>query len=274
MLHALLAGLALAATGPRLETSLTVGAGWDSNLNHAGADATRVDAGFGFVGAGAGASLDVGKSTSLFAGLRLDVERYLETGGRSSLSDLGSTAAAVETALVRDLGARVALVLAPSAFRTWTGDPSRDTTGFAGRITLRVKPLARVALRAFYAHVERRAEDPVFSSYPDRVGGSAEWNPRGRTYLSLGWAAEWGEEVFYREVASGGLPGMGGRMVGTFGGTEAYRAATLGQSVSAAVETGLGRKAHLFARWDWRKVTSDEPGFEGHAVTAGLGLRP
>jgi len=267
-LAALLA-LALAATGPRLEGSLAAGAGYDSNLNHAASIGQSVDAAFGFVRASGGASLELGGSTSIFGGLRADLERY------SGVSDLGSTAASLEAALVQDLGWRVALVLAPSALRTWTGDPGRDATGIAGRLTLRAKPTRYVALRAFYAYSEQSAEDPTFSSKAHRAGASAEWNPRGRTYLSVGYAAVIGDEVFYRAVASGGTPGMGGRMVDTFGrNEEAFRADAFAQSVTAALEVGLGAKAHLFASYEFRRVTSDEPAFVVHATTVGVGIRP
>lgn len=262
--------LALAAAGPRLEVSLAAGAGHDSNLNHAASGAARVDSAFGFVGAGAGGSIDLGGSTSAYAGLRLDLERYPD------VVDLGSTSLAVEGALVQELGWRVALILAPSASRAWTGDPERDAVGFAGRLTLRVKPVSAVALRAFLSYAERSAVEPVFSSYPWRAGAAAEWNPRGRTWVSIAYAEERGDEVFYRPTTSGGGGGgMGGRRVDTFGGAEeAYRAAALTRSVSAALEAGLGAKAHLFARYELRRVTSDEPDFTVHVTTVGVGLRP
>lgn len=265
--------LALAATGPRLEGSVAAGAGYDSNLNHAAAGNAAsgvrpVDAAFAFAGAGAGVSLDLGGSTSLFGGLRLDAERYAD------VADLGTTSGGVEAALVQELGSRVALVVAPSATKTWTGDPARDAAGLAARLTLRVKPLRDVALRAFAGWAERDAADPVFSSRSVRLGGSLEWSPAARTFLSAGYSETRGEEVFYRPVAGGASgPGMG-RRVDTFGSSEeAYRADALSRSVSAALEVGLGGKVHLFGSWAFRRVTSDEPTFEAHVVTAGLGAR-
>jgi len=270
-LSALLA-LALVAAAPRLEASVAAGAGYDSNLNHAAAGSGEIDASFGFVGAAGGVSLDLGPTTSVFAGLRLDGERYLDTGRDAGLSDLGTTSAALEAALVQDLGRRAALILAPSAFRTWTGDPARDATGFSARLTLRWKPVRHVALRAFYSYAERAASDPVFSSRPHRLGGSAEWNPHARTYLSVGYFEEYGDEVYYRSGSSGGMFGPG-RMVTTFGGVEAERARATTRAVAAALETGIGERAHLFARYELRRVTGDEPTFVVHAVTAGIGAR-
>lgn len=272
MTYAVLA-LALAATGPRLEGSVAAGAGYDSNLNHAAAGAAvsgagPVDAAFAFAGAGAGVSLDLGRSTSIFGGLRLDAERYAD------VAELGSTVTGVEAALVQELGSRVALVAAPSAAKTWTGDPARDTVALAARLTLRVKPLRDVALRAFVGWADRDAADPVFSSRSTRLGGSLEWSPAGGTFLSAGYSETRGEEVFYRPVEGGTSgPGMG-RHVDTFGrNEEAYSAEALSRSVSAALEVGLGGRVHLFGSWVFRRVTGDEPTFEAHVVSAGLGVR-
>lgn len=268
-----LLALVLAATAPRVEASLAAGAGWDSNLNHAAASSGPIDGSLWFLDAAAGASIGLGGSTSAHAGARLDLERYLDAGRSEGLSDLGTTTVALEGALVQGLGGRLALILAPSVFRAWTGDPAREATGFSARIVLRVKPARHVALRAFYAYAEHRAADPVFSSYPHRIGGSAEWSPRDRVFLSVGYAEERGEEVYYRPVSSGGGPGMGWRRVGTFGGAEALRADATSRAASAAVEMGLGEIAHLFARYEIRRVTGEEPAFVAHAATLGIGFR-
>jgi len=263
-----LAALVLAAAGPRLETSVAVGAGYDSNLNHAGSGRDAVGGEFTAVRASGGASVELGEATSLYGGLRLDVEQY------PGVSDLSTGTAGVEAALVRDLGGSWALVLAPSAGKSWAGDPTRDATVLAAQATLRVKPLRDLALRAFYGHTTRVAADPVFSSERDRVGASVEWRTLARTYLSVAYAAERGPEVLYAPSGGGGFPGMGGPMVSAFGRNEqAYRVDAVSQSVTPALEVGLGAAFHLLGSYEVRLVRTDAADFVAHSAFVGLGLR-
>lgn len=267
-----LAAILLAAAGPRLEASLLAGGGYDSNLNHADRRALAVGAGFLALRATGGLALD-GEATGLYAGLRLDAEQFPE------LQDLTTGAVGVEASLVRELGDAVAVVVAPSAFRSWSGDDARDVTGVGGRVTLRVKPIRALALRAFYGHARRFAADPVYSAERDRVGASVEWRAARELHLALGYSAERGHEVFYRPVAAvafGGDGGghMGGHTVTSFGGTEeAYRALAVGHAFGPSVELGLGGGLHLQASYEVRLVESDAGDFATHGVFAGVGVR-
>jgi hypothetical protein len=265
-----LAALLLAAGDVRLETSLAAGGGYESNLNHAALGADAVGAGFLSLRGAAGLSLDQGERTGLYAGLRLDRDDY------PSLSDLSTTTAGVEASLVRELGDRWAVALAPGASYAWSGDRSRDVAELGGRVTLRVKPVPSLALRAFYGYARGEAEDPVFSSERNRVGASVEWRVAARTYLSLGWAAERGDEVYYRPVAATSqvMRRMGQGPVSSFGDAmEAYSAQADVQTLSPSLEVGLGRAVHLRATYDWRVVRGDAGDFESHAVFGGLVLQ-
>jgi hypothetical protein len=263
--------LAAAAAGPRLEASLLAGGGYDSNLNHEDQRARAVGAGFLALRATGGLALD-GEATGLYAGLRLDAEQYPE------LQDLTTGVAGVEASLVRELGDFVAVVVAPSAFRSWSGDDARDVTGVGGRVTLRVKPSRALALRAFYGHARRFAADPVYSAERDRVGASVEWRAARELHLALGYAAERGHEVFYRPVlvASGGdgMWRMGEHTVTSFGETEeAYRALAVGHAFGPSVEIGLGGGLHLQASYELRLVESDAGDFVTQTFFTGLGVR-
>ncbi len=119
---AALAALALAAGDPGFEASVSAAAGWDSNLSHSSSTSLAVGAGYGAVRAGGGASLDLGETTSLYAGLRLEGETY------PALADLSTASAGVEAALTLDLSEAVALVLAPSAAGSWSGDAARNAS--------------------------------------------------------------------------------------------------------------------------------------------------
>jgi hypothetical protein len=271
LLAAALAALALAA-GPQLEGSVAAGAGYDSNLNHEPSHSMAAGGGYAAATGAAGASLDLGDTTSLYAGLRLDGDLY------PAYSDLSTGAVGAEAALLQEISRSVALVLAPMVGGSWSGDPARDSFLLAARLTLRVRPVEDLALRAFYGHTHRDASDPAFSYDRDALGASAEWRVGSRTYLSLGYTAEVGQEVFYRDVTSGGggMGGMGGmgHVMGTFGRLqEAYSAEATSHSIAPALEVGLGGDVYLEARYVWRMVLSSAGDYQDQSAYAGLGWR-
>jgi hypothetical protein len=270
-----LAALVLAAGDLRLETSLAAGGGWESNLNHAAPAEESVGAAFLSLRGTGGLALDVGPRTGLYAGLRLEHEAF------GDVPDLSTTAVGAELSFVRELGERWAVVLSPSASYAWAGlgvedrDPGRDAWAFGGRATLRVKPVPRLALRAFYGYVRTEAVDAVFSSERNRVGGSAEWRVAGRTFLGVGYAHEEGAEVYYRPLETAVVVRrMGPRPVSSFGDAEeAYSGAATARSVSPSLEIGLAPALHLRASYEFRWVTGEGPYFESHAVFGGLVLQ-
>jgi hypothetical protein len=263
-----LAALVLLASDPRLEVSVATGGGYETNLNHADEAALEEGAAFVALRASGGVALDLGETAGLYAGLRLDGEQYPE------LSDLTTGSLGVEASLVRELGARWAVVLAPLVFHTWSGDGARDVSGVGGQLTLRVKPVRAVALRAFYGYTSREAADPVFSSERHRVGASLEWRALERVYLSVGYATERGDEVYYRPAPDGGMGRMGTRTVSSFGELqEAYSELAVAQAVTSSIEVGLGGTLHLRASHELRLVRGDAGDFSTQAVFAGVGVR-
>ncbi|HYQ80933.1 MAG TPA: hypothetical protein VEP68_05495 [Anaeromyxobacteraceae bacterium] len=268
---AALAALTLAAT-PQLEGSVAAGAGYDANLNHEPAHSLAAGGGYAAAGGAVGASLFLGDTTNLYGGLRLDGEIY------PMYSDLSTGSVGLEAALLQEISGSVALVLAPTVGWSWSGDPARDATLLAARLTLRVRPVEALALRAFYGHTHRDASDPAFSYDRDALGASAEWRAARRTYLSLGYVFEIGQEVFYRDVAGGGggMGGMGGMGHGmsTFGRPqEAYSAEARSHSIPVALEVGLGGDLYLEARYAWRLVQSSAGDYQDQSAYAGLGWR-
>jgi hypothetical protein len=267
-----LAALLLAAAGPRLEASLLAGGGYDTNLTHEDQRARAIGAGFLALRATGGLALDR-EATGLYAGLLLDAEQYPD------LQDLTTGSAGVEASLVRELGDFVAVVIAPSAFRSWSGDSARDATGIGGRVTLRVKPVRALALRAFYGHARRFAEERVYSAERDRIGASVEWRAAPELRLALGYAVDRGHEVFYEplsSVESGGdhMGGMGGHTVTSYGETlVAYREVAIGHAFGPSVEIGFGDGLHLQASYELRLVESGVGDFVTQTVFAGVGVR-
>jgi hypothetical protein len=234
----------------RPEAAVSAGGGYDSNLTNADPSAPAIGSSFAALRASGGASIDVASSTNLYAGLRLDDEEYPQYG------DLTTRTVGIEASLVQLLGDRAALVVTPWASRSWAGDPRRDATTLAAQLTLRVKPVPAVALRGFYAHGSRTADDPVFSSVRDRVGVSAEWRALRRTYLSLAAWVERGDEVFYRTA-----PGAGGARAGKaprpFGAAlDAYSAPATLRGIGPAVEVGIDRTFYLLASYEVRVISS------------------
>ncbi len=268
---AALAALTL-ATSPQLEGSVAAGAGYDSNLNHEPSHSVAATGGYAAATGAAGPSWDLGANTNLYAGLRLDGQLY------PAYSDLSTGTVGVEAALLQDLSRSVALVLSPFVGGSWSGDPARDSFLLAARLTLRVRPVEDLALRAFYGHSHRDASDPAFSYDRDALGASAEWRVASRTYLSLGYTAEVGEEVFYQDVSGGGggMGGMGGmsHIMGTFGRPQqAYSAWATSHSIAGGLEVGLGADWFLEARYVWRQVLSAAGDYQDQSAYAGLGWR-
>jgi hypothetical protein len=266
MLAAALSALLLSAA-PRLEAGVSAGAGYDSDLNHADPSVAAVGSGFASLKANGGASLDLAGSTSLYGGLRFDGEQY------PSYSDLSMAAVGAELSLAQQLGDRAAIVLTPWAAQSWAGDRARNTTTLAGQATLRVKPARDLTLRGFYAHADRSADDPVFSTVKDRFGAGVEWRAAPRTYLSLAGFVERGDEVFYRAAADG-APGMGQMRKSSLQG-QPYRAPATIRAVGPAVELGLDATFHLLASLEARHVASAAASFDtwSYFLFLGLGAR-
>ena len=264
---AALAALALAAGDLEGQASVGAALGWDSNLSHSTSSSMAVGGGYGAGHAGLGASLSWA-TTSLYAGLRLEGEAYPD------YSDLSTASAAVEAALAQDLSETVAVILLPSAARSWSGDSARDATTLAGRATLRWRPVDDLALRASYAHASRSASDPAFSFERDRFGGSGEWRLARGAFVALAYWLELGDDVFYRPATTGGGMGMG-HVMNTFGrNEEAYRAFATAHVLSPSLEVRLGGAVFLEASYTWRSVSSGAGGYVNNSVMAGLTWRP
>jgi hypothetical protein len=265
-----LAALLLAAAGPRLEASLLAGGGYDTNLNHAERTALAEGASFLWLRGTGGVALDR-ESTGLYAGLRLDATRYTDA------PDLTAGSVGVDASLVRELGDFVAVVVAPSALRSWSGDSDRDATGIGGRLTLRVKPVRALALRAFYGYARRFAARDVYSAERNQVGASVEWRARRAVHLSLGYTAERGHEVFYEPVLSapeeGGMGPMGRRTSIGDVDYEPLRASADAHAFGPSVEIGLADGLSLQASYELRLVESAAGDFVTQTFFAGVGVR-
>src|SRR5512138_475645 len=132
MVAAALTALLLSAA-PRPEAAVFAGGGYDSNLNNAEPSTPAVGSSFAALRASGGASLDLGPSTNVYAGLRLDDEEYPQ------FAELTTRIVGVEGSLVQLMGDRTAVVLTPWASRSWAGDPGRNATTLAAQLTVRVR---------------------------------------------------------------------------------------------------------------------------------------
>jgi hypothetical protein len=261
-------GAVLLSAAPRLEGAVSAGGGYDTNLNNADPSVSAIGSSFGALRASAGASVDLGSSANLYGGVRFDDEEY------PAYAELTTRTAGVELSVVQLLGDRAAVVLTPWASRSWAGAPGRDATTLAGQLTLRVKPVRAVAVRGFYAHTSRTADDPVYSAERDRFGASVEWRVLRRTYLSAAAWVERGDEVFYASSSPGGGPGLG-RGNPAFGGTlQPYRAPATASGIGPAVEVGLDRTFHLLGSYEVRVVRSTAAAdLLAQSVFLGVGAR-
>jgi hypothetical protein len=271
MIAAALSAVLLSAA-PQLEAAASAGGGYDSNPNHADPSLSSLGSGFMSLRASGGASLDVGERSNVYAGLRFDDEEY------PSFPDLTTRTVGGELSLVQELGARTALVLTPWVARSWSGDSGRDATTWAAQLTLRVKPVRELALRAFYAYKDQNASNDVFSSISNRVGASAEWRLLPRTYLSAAASVERGDEVFYRALTTGGTTGggMGGEMGQGSGGRAAdqpYKEEATTWAFGPALEVGLGSGVYLLGSYEVRWIEATTTNLRTQSVFAAVGAR-
>jgi hypothetical protein len=235
---AALAALVLASGGSRLQASFAAGAGFDSNLDHRVSGATG--AAFASSRAALGGLARLGPSTSVHGGVRVDGERFLD------LAQLSGASVGVTASVLQGLGRWASVAVAPHAARSWTGDPGRDATLFGARAMLQLMPDDRVTLAGWVEASRRAAAEDVYSADRQRVGGSVELRMGARSYLSLGYANERGDEVFYRDTEGGDLGGMGGPMIGFFGSSQkAESAYATSHAVTPALELAFGERSAL-----------------------------
>jgi hypothetical protein len=262
---AALAALVLASGGSRLQASFAAGAGFDSNLDHRVSGATG--AAFASSRAALGGLARLGPSTSVHGGVRVDGERFLD------LAQLSGASVGVTASVLQGLGRWASVAVAPHAARSWTGDPGRDAALFGARAMLQLMPGDRVTLAGWVEASRRAAAVDVYSADRQRVGGSVELRMAARSYLSLGYARERGDEVFYRDTEGGGLGGAG-PMVGFFGGSqEAYRAYATSHVVTPALELAVGERSALEVSHRLAFVSGPDGDFRKSSTYVGLLFR-
>ena len=266
MIAAALSAVLLSAT-PRLEAAASAGGGYDSNPGQVDTTVSSAGAGFALLRASGGASLDLGRSTNVYAGVRFSDDEY------PSYSDLTTRAVGLDASLVQELGEHTALVFMPWVAWSWAGDPARDATTLAAQLTLRARPVRDLTLRGTYALTSQDAADPVFSSVRNRLGASIEWRFAPRTYLSLAGSVDHGDQVFYRSVAvGGGGPGMGFRQ-GSNTLEEPYREMATTWGIGPALEVGLAPGLYALGSYELRWVTSSTTDLFTQSLFFGVGAR-
>jgi hypothetical protein len=247
--------------GLRLEGSVAAGGGYDASLLLApggGASGSAVAT----VGASGGAALDVSDDVSLYLGARLDGATF------PGLPALDRTGAGAEASLLWRLAGPVALVLAPAVAWSWYADPARSGAAVAGRVTLRVKPLPWLVVRAGYAHQLRTAADPVHASDLDRVFAGAELLLSPGTWVALTGSADRGDQTFYREPS----PPPGGTAP-VPAALEPYRAPATGLAASLGVDRELGAGLSLSLALTLQRVSTPAGSWSGPSAHGALAWR-
>ena len=265
--------LAEGGDGLRFEGSVAAGGGYDASLLVAPGSGTTGSA-VATAGASGGAAADLGDATSLYLGARLDGAAV------PGIEGLDRGGAGVEASLFWDAFGPVALVLTPSATWNWYSDPARSGAALSVRLTLRVRPLAWLTVRAGYAHQLARATDPVYGYDLDRLFGGVELRLGRGTWLALTGAGERGDQTLYRESvlpASTATPASepaGGPAAIAAGPStaswEPYRAmaTTLGAALGLEQEVGSGLTVELSAAW--RRTETPDGSSQGPSLFGAL----
>ncbi len=258
----------LRSAAPRLAAAASAGGGYDSNPGQADTSVSSTGSGFALLRASGGASLDLGSSTNLYAGVRFADDEY------PTYADLTTRAVGLDASLVQELGDHLAIVLLPWVAWSWAGDPGRNATTLAAQLTLRARPIRDLTLRGTYGFTSQDAADPVFSSVRNRLGASVEWRFASRTYLSLAGSVDHGDQVFYRTsvVTSGGGFGMGFRQ-GSRTLEEPYKETATTWAVGPALEVGLGAGFYALGSFELRWVRAATTDLETQSLFLGVGAR-
>jgi hypothetical protein len=261
--------LAEGGDGLRFEGSVAAGGGYDASLLVApGSGATG--SAVATAAASGGAAIDLGDEANLYLGARLD------GAATPGIEGLDRGGAGVEASLGWDALGPVGLVLTPSATWNWYADPARSGGSLSVRLTLRVKPLGWLTVRAGYAHQLATAADPVFGYDLDRVFGGVEFRVGRGTWLALTGSGERGDQTFYRasvppagaatpvsHATVGSTPIVAGPIPVP---SEPYRAVatTLGATVGLEQDLGSGLSADVCLAW--RRIETPEGPYQGPSV--------
>ena len=282
-----------------LEGQVGAGGGYEGNLTLAPLGQPTSGSALASAWAGLGVGWDPGETTHLSAGLRYDGAYYPDA------TDLSRHAAGADLLWIQGIGEVVAVIAAAGGAWSWYSDPVRSGPGIALRVTLRVKPWDWLAVRAGYVYTQRWAEDDVYSTSSNRIGGSLEWRIATGIYLGVGYAWQTGEQTFYASVpvttpvaalrtetrpAKGSGPGTGpgpasgpGAGSGGSGGTPQgsgvfenlvpYRASTTDNTVTPTFEVAIWEGLYLFASYSYTWGSSVEGSYTAQFGLAGAGYR-
>jgi hypothetical protein len=246
--------------GLRFEGSVAAGGGYDASLLVAPGNESAGSA-MAAVSASGGAALDLSDAASLYVGAALDGATF------PTLPELDRTGASAEATLLLDLVGPLALLVSPSAAWNWYADPARSGAVLTGRVSLRYRPVAWLALRIGYAHTLRTAADPVYGSSIDRLFTEAEFRVARATWISVVAFGEQGDGTFYREWVATQATGA------TLATYEPYRAPSSTVGLGLGFEQGLGGGLSVDLGATFRRTSTPDGAFSGPAASASLRWR-
>jgi len=290
MLPALAAlGLALASADlpPSLEAdpftaSVSVGAGWDSNLTRQAGSGPATAAGSLAWRTAAGWILAPGEEDTLLLEATYGGEQYPDGLAPTEHRPGGSIA------WVRPLGERLRLRL--GGFGEWLGseDPLRRGVAGGASLSLALEVAAPLVLRVGVSGLRTAAADDAFSVHRTRLRAGATLTPwRGGT-LALGYAWQSGTDTAFLPQAAaavavsasgygfGGGAGSGAGTGATWATSSlvATRTPASAHVVSLDAEQALWGGLFLAAGWSWTSGASSAAGaWSGQALQLEVGWR-
>lgn len=266
----------------RLSYDLAVasGGGYDSNLSRASGPAAVTGATFGTGRAAAGAALLLSE----------DDELSLETAWEGTLfggrqADLSEHSPSLSFGWLHAFGPRWMLRLSALGDLRLTTDPARAGWDAAATASLRVRLLERLALRLSGTAHRRDARDDAYGGDGLRARAALEVDLWARSWLTLAYAADFGQDTFYRPTTTtptataaygpgAGQGSGGGSPSGAFGTPlVAYRDDRVAHLLSADLTQPLPGGFFLQAGYAFTAVRGRLQSYDAHAVTAEVGWR-
>ena len=259
-------GLVFAASPAIVDVG--VGGGYDDNLNHTESSNRKEGSPFGTGWIVLGMSKDFLTEDSLFFNLAYEGTFY------SSYSDLTVNDITAEVGIFHTFSDSVFVKLAPTLGVTNYGDSDRDATVSGLSLSLRSLLSPEFVAIIGYRYTHNDASDPIFSYDANRVNVSGELELSPKTYLTLGYAIEFSENIFYQEATSSSSGTKMNKPSSTFGANQiAIKDDTKAHILFVDWDYEFNTENYIQLAYSYSHVTSDLENYNNNRISVGVGYR-
>lgn len=257
------------AAAPRFSMDFGVGGGYEDNLNHAPNGANKKGGGI------AESWLQLGGLKDVLGVAKVSLFGAFQGELNSTYSDLSAAGLNLRGGLTYPVDEKTELHVTAPVGLYYYGDTNRDATRWGAAVSLREQLKPRLAATVEYAYTQNDADQEVFSFNENKFGATLEAKTAGGSRATLGYAATFGQTVFYQASTAPDLPGTRAKAPSsTFAADqEALKANSTAHTGTLAWDQELGGGVHARAAYAYSYVVSEAGIYRDHAVTGQLGYR-